>query len=279
MATVKHGLSGTPIYKVLKSMRTKCYGRNLDNRYKGSDLWICDEWKDDPVAFVEWAYQNGYEANLQLARKDKDTGFFPGNCEFRKKSDVSKTHGLRHSRLYSIWTQMNQRCKNENLDSYGSYGGRGISVCGEWEVFEVFADWALNNGYEEQLSIDRVDVNGNYEPGNCKWSTNLEQSRNKRNSRYIKINEETRTLSEWAEISGVPYKTLQRRLNTGWKEEDLLLPKGYQFKSTRINGVEKSLSDWAKEAGLTYTTVQRRYDRGIRGIDLLKTKSAKRKEP
>lgn len=272
MAGARHGLSGTKLYKVWKSMRLKCYGSNKENRYKGADLWICDEWKDDPVAFVNWAKENGYQEHLQFARKDKDKGFYPENCAFLEKQEVSRTHGLRHSRLYNIWTQMTQRCKNENLDYYDRYGGRGITVCSEWANFEKFADWALSNGYQEHLSIDRLDVNGNYEPANCKWSTTLEQSRNKRNTRYITINEETRPLSEWAEISNVPYKTLQRRLDMGCKEEHLLLPKGYQYKKVEINGVEKSLSTWAKESGLQYTTVKRRYDRGIRGSSLLKTK-------
>lgn len=265
----RHGLSRTKVYKVWKTMRLKCYGSNMNNRYKGENLWICDEWREDPVEFVNWANQHGYKEGLELVRKDKNDGYYPKNCVFLEKKETNKTHGMRWSRLYNIWTQMNQRCTNETLDHYDRYGGRGISVCDEWRQFEVFEDWAINNGYKDGLSIDRIDVNRNYEPRNCKWSTNLEQSRNKRNSVYLTINGESKTIGEWAEISGLPYKTIQRRLFTGCKEEELLAPIGEHWQHIEINGIIKPLSVWAKEAGLHYTTVQRRYKRGVRGEDLL----------
>lgn len=164
----KHGLSRTKIYKVWKTIRLKCFGSNIENRYKGENLWICDEWKDDSVAFVNWANENGYKENLQLARKDKNKGYYPENCLFLEKNEVTKTHGLRSSRLHNIWSLMIQRCTNQNLAYYDRYGGRGISVCDAWKKFDVFADWALSNGYKDGLSIDRIDVNGNYEPSNCK---------------------------------------------------------------------------------------------------------------
>ncbi|MBL5801289.1 hypothetical protein HV419_16580 [Bacillus sporothermodurans] len=273
----RHGLSGTKVYKVWKTIRLKCYGSNIDNRYKGEHLWICDEWREDPVAFVNWAAHNGYQEGLELARKDKDDGYYPENCIFVKKKETSKTHGMRWTRLYNIWSLMHSRCEDPNLDYYERYGGRGISVCDDWKQFEAFEDWAMNNGYEDGLSIDRIDVNGNYEPGNCKWSTNLEQSRNKRNSVYIPINGESRTIGEWAEISGLSYKTIQRRLRTGCKEEDLLAPIGEHWQHVEINGIIKPLSVWAKEAGLQYTTVQRRYKRGVRGEDLLKKRRLDKK--
>lgn len=266
----KHGLSKTKIYRVWKTIRLKCYGSNIDNRYKGKDLWICNEWKDDPVAFVNWAKQNGYKEGLELVRKNKDDGYYPENCVFLEKKETTKTHGMRRTRLYNIWTQMIQRCTNQKLDHYERYGGRGISVCNEWRKFEVFAEWAMKNGYKDDLTIDRINVDGNYDPKNCKWSTDVDQQRNKRNNHFITINGETKTIAEWAEISGLPYKTLQRRVYTGCKEENLLAPIGHQYKLIEINGERKPLSVWAKEAGLPYTTIERRYERGIRGNDLLK---------
>ncbi|WP_163537596.1 hypothetical protein [Gracilibacillus sp. YIM 98692] len=254
-------------------MRVKCYSSNKDNHHKKGKIWICDEWKDDPVAFVNWAKENGYKEGLQLVRKDKEEGYYPENCAFLKIEEANKTHGMRRTRLYNIWTQMLQRCKNQTLDHYDRYGGRGITVCDEWGDFEVFAKWAKENGYKDGLTIDRIDVDGNYEPKNCKWSTNLEQARNKRTSRYITINGEAKTVAKWAEISGLPYKTLQRRLYTGCKEEDLLAPVGtiYEHKFLiEINGVTKTINAWAKEAGLPFSTVKRRYQRGVRGEDLIK---------
>ncbi|MBB6452772.1 hypothetical protein HNQ94_001218 [Salirhabdus euzebyi] len=269
----RHGLSGTKVYKVWKSMRSKCYSSNKDNHHKKGEIWICEEWKDDPVTFVRWAEQNGYKEGLQLVRKDKEDGYYPGNCVFLKIQEANKTHGMRYSRLYNIWTQMIQRCKNENLNHYERYGGRGIAVYDKWADFEVFKEWAQKNGYKEGLTIDRIDVDGNYEPKNCKWSTGLEQARNKRTSRYITIKGKTKTVSEWAEISGLPYKTLQRRLYTGCKEENLLAPVGsiYDHKFLiEINGEKKTMNQWAKEVGLHFSTVKRRYQRGIRGEDLLR---------
>jgi hypothetical protein len=271
MFVKKHGLSRTKIYKVWKSMRVKCYSGNKANHHKKGKIWICDEWKDDPVAFVKWAKQNGYQEGLQLVRKDKEDGYHPSNCTFLKIVEANKTHGMRRTRLYNTWTQIKQRCINENNDRYEEYGGRGIKVCKEWiESFEVFKEWALKNGYRNDLSIDRIDVNGNYEPVNCKWSTQIEQQRNKRNNHYFDINGITKTVAEWAEISGVPYKTLQRRIDTGCKKEDLLRPVNYHWKRIEINGVLKPMSVWAKEYGLQYSTIQRRYNRGVRGIDLPK---------
>lgn len=253
-------------------MRVKCYSSNKDNHHRKGNIWICDDWRDDPVAFVSWAEQNGYAEGLQLVRRDKEDGYYPENCAFLKIEEANKVHGMRYSRLYNIWTQVTQRCTNKNNTRYDQYGGRGITVCEEWMDFKVFAKWARKNGYEDNLSIDRIDVDGNYQPSNCKWSTDTEQQRNKRNSRYIIINGTKKTVAEWSEISEIPYKTLLRRLNKGCKEENLLAPVGtiYEYKYLiEINGVEKTINAWSKEAGLPFSTIKRRYQRGIRGEALI----------
>jgi hypothetical protein len=132
-------------------------------------------------------------------------------------------HGLykdangKKSRLYHIWEDMKSRCNNPNNRRYKDYGGRGIKVCHDWQVdFRLFSNWAINNGYADNLTIDRINVEGDYEPGNCRWSTKKLQSNNRRDNRYITFKGTTRTLTQWAEIKGFKPHVLKNRLNRGW---------------------------------------------------------------
>lgn len=117
------------------------------------------------------------------------------------------------TRLYRIWLGMKARCNNPNVEQYYNYGGRGIKVCEEWNTYTKFKEWALNNGYEDKLTIDRIDVDGNYTPENCRWVTTKENSRNRRDNHLLTYNGETKTMAEWAEITGLNYHTLKRRIN------------------------------------------------------------------
>ena len=105
-------------------------------------------------------------------------------------SSANKTHGKRHTRLYSIWNCMKNRCYRKCFHAFHHYGGRGIKVCDEWlHNFQSFYDWAMANGYKDDLSIDRINPNGNYEPTNCRWVTMAEQNKNKRAENGYKIKE------------------------------------------------------------------------------------------
>lgn len=116
-------------------------------------------------------------------------------------------HGLSNHKLYEAFTSMKQRCYNQKNPAYIDYGERGIKICDEWldkeNGFITFYNWALENGYEEHLTIDRKDVNGNYEPSNCRWITNLQQQNNKRNSVKITIDGESKTIAEWSRSSNL----------------------------------------------------------------------------
>lgn len=122
---------------------------------------------------------------------------------------VSK-YGTKHSesktRLYKIWSQMYQRCYVDDEKTYKYYGGRGITICDEWLYsFTNFKQWAINNGYVDDLTLDRIDVNGSYSPNNCRWATKKEQSNNRRNNRYVLYDGNEITISEYADIVNLPY--------------------------------------------------------------------------
>ena len=133
-------------------------------------------------------------------------------------------HGKSNTRLFCIWRSMLTRCTNLHSKSFKYYGGKGVKICEEWQKnFENFYNWAMNNGYAENLTIDRIDNNGNYEPSNCHWITMKEQQRNKSNSRVITAFGESYSLSQWAQKTGLSKTTLKSRLDKlGWSAEKAL---------------------------------------------------------
>ena len=152
-------------------------------------------------------------------------GGYSKSCRSCQISYRNTTHGQTGTRLYNVWTGIIARCENPNGEFYYCYGGRGIKVCKEWRNdFSTFYKWAIANGYEKGLSIDRINNDGNYEPSNCRFVTMAIQSRNNRHNRPVKIGNETKPISEWAEQSGINYTTIWRRINKGCPEERLLEP-------------------------------------------------------
>lgn len=145
----------------------------------------------------------------------KSCGCFNKESSTKRIVDLNTTHGGSHSRLFRIWTNMKTRCYNPNSINYKNYGERGITICDEWKIsFEAFRNWSLENGYEDRLTIDRIDVNGDYCPENCRWATRTQQANNKRNNRIISYNGETHTMFEWAKIVGIDPDVLEKRLNS-----------------------------------------------------------------
>ena len=127
---------------------------------------------------------------------------------------VAKNHKHKQSgtRLYHIWQGMKKRCYTETSPNYPTWGGRGIKMCDEWrDSFESFYEWAMENGYKDTLTIDRVDNDGDYTPENCRWATVREQSRNRRSNIPITIGNATKTMMEWCEIFNLDYKMVNAR--------------------------------------------------------------------
>ena len=130
--------------------------------------------------------------------------------------------GTASGKLYCSWRDMLRRCYDERSVSYPNYGGRGITVCEEWHTFRPFRDWAFQSGYEEGLSIDRIDNDIGYCPENCCWTTRKRQNNNKRSNIRIEYDGRNMTASEWAEETGINYRTLIARYNRGWTPEEIL---------------------------------------------------------
>ena len=135
-------------------------------------------------------------------------------------------HGFCGTRIYNIWKDMRRRCNCVTGAHYKDYGGRGIKVCRAWDDFMEFYSWSMENGYNEKLTIDRIDVNGNYSPNNCRWVSMKEQENNRRNNRLLEYNGQLKTVSQWAEIYNSSYRTIYRRLKSGWTIEEVLTIQG-----------------------------------------------------
>lgn len=129
--------------------------------------------------------------------------------------NTNKKHGFSKTRLYKTWVHIKSRCNNPKNDHYKDYGGRGIKICNDWSNFEIFKEWALSSGYSDALTIERIDVNGNYEPNNCCWIPQSIQAQNTRKSKQVTMFGETHCIREWSRILNIPNETLRARINRG----------------------------------------------------------------
>lgn len=148
------------------------------------------------------------------------------SCGCYSKNILNKSrikHGMNKSRIYNIYICMKERCYNQNAKSYKEYGKRGIRVCDEWlgeDGFKNFYEWSIKNGYADNLSIDRIDVNVGYEPTNCRWATSVMQNNNTRRNNYITLDGEIHTMAEWCRIKNVSRSAIVERIKKGWDVEE-----------------------------------------------------------
>lgn len=163
--------------------------------------WLCQCECGNKKIIVSSSLLNGYTMSCGCLHKQM----------FREKQTI---HGLSNTRIYKIWKGIKRRCYSFNAIKYPNYGGRGIIMCNEWKNdFMSFYNWAMANGYKDDLTIDRIDVNGNYESKNCRWATPIEQANNKTSNRYFTVNGETYTMKEWSVKLNLDYKKLRQRQN------------------------------------------------------------------
>lgn len=187
-------------------------------------------------------------------------------------------HGLSHTKLHSRWRNIKERCYNPKNPCYKHYGGRGIAMCDEWKNdFMAFYSWAMENGYTDELTVDRIDYNKGYSPQNCRLVGWVEQQNNKRNNRRFTVGDKTLTIAEWSRESGVQYRDIMNRLNYGYTMEEAIKP---DFKKHHLcmNAENQNLYDLCVERGIRYSLVKQRVDRGWDIERALSTPAKERKK-
>lgn len=145
------------------------------------------------------------------------------SCGCLSKINHHKTHGKTHTRLYRIYNCMKERCYNKNAPQYKDWGGRNIIICDAWlNDFMNFYNWAVDNGYQDDLSIDRIDNDKGYSPDNCRWTDRTTQNNNKRSNVYLTFEGKNQSLQEWADELGIPKSRLQNRYYRHWSTKEIL---------------------------------------------------------
>lgn len=203
----------------IRDITGKKFGRLTVLRQEGIDKWGKRIWLCKCVC-----------GNTKIVRTEALTSGDTKSCgcllhETRQKtySNLNKTHGMTNTRLYKKWRGIICRCYSEGTNGYKNYGGRGIKVCNEWKNdFMSFYEWAIATGYKQGLTIDRIDVNDDYKPDNCKWATIKEQQNNKRSNCFLEYEGEIKTLKQWSEKFNIKYATLKCRKDKGWNVQEIL---------------------------------------------------------
>lgn len=169
---------------------------------------------------------------------------------------------LSRSKEYIIWKNMKNRCYNSSNKAYLNYGGRGIKVCDRWldSVHNFIEDMGPRSNDE---TLERNDVDKDYSPDNCRWATRKEQANNKRTNHFITAEGMTLTVMQWSEKTGINYRTILSRLDSGWKEEDSVTIKNAKDKMITFNGETGNITYWCQKTGLRRGTIKERLKRGL----------------
>ena len=172
------------------------------------------------------------------------------------------------SRLNHIYNSMKNRCLRPDAMGYSQYGGRGIKVCDEWvSSYHSFRDWAMANGYSDDLTLDRINPDGDYEPINCRWVDMVTQANNKRNNLRVTYKGVTLTAAEWARIFDMKPEVLYKRLKDGWAVEDALTIPKYEYAprtrgKVEWNGESHTIAEWSRILNMSQTALYMRFKLG-----------------
>jgi len=235
----------------------------------------------------------GERLALSLSKiDDEGRKYYNTICKCGKKQTVrldslkkTKSCGCLNSRdvirrnLYNRWYKIIDRCYNRENISFNNYGGRGIKVCDAWRnSFESFYNWSLENGYNPNLTIDRINNDGNYNPENCRWVDLYVQANNKRNNVFIEYNNKKYTFKEAGKILNMDENSVRSRKKRGWSDEKIMTtPRTDNEIYLTYNGDKKSISDWSKYTGLPKYIIHYRLEKGWNVKDIL-NKSTKDRE-
>ena len=183
----------------------------LKDRYKKYLLCKCDCGKEKTMYYYDVKSGKTRSCGCLLVESCRANGL------------KSKRYSPEKSRLKRIWSGMKARCTDAKIEHYRDYGGRGITICKEWLEFEKFYNWAIINGYTNTLTLDRENVNGNYEPANCRFITMKLQQNNRRNNVFLEIDKKIMTATQWAEEYNIPSATLLWRVKHGWDSSEFFI--------------------------------------------------------
>ena len=232
--------------------------KGTDNR--GEVLWVCECVCGEQSIVLGGNLRSGHSKSCGCLKGEVLRGKATTHGMSR-----SRVAGKQQARIYGIWADMKRRCLNPNKREYKWYGGRGITVCDEWQEFQPFYFWAIQNGYADNLTIERKDNDGNYGPGNCEWIPLGKQALNTTKNVRLTYDGRTMTMTEWSQEKGLGVSTLWNRLRNNW---DLSLALETPINGIRNgkapdlffrhNGKDKSLKDWSRMLGVKYATLYRR---------------------
>lgn len=194
-----------------------------------------------------------------------------GCLSIETTADRARTHGMTGTPEYRTWNNMWNRCTNPITSRYERYGGRGITVCARWLSFENFLE-DMGSRPSAKHSIERGDVNGNYEPGNCRWATKKEQSRNTSTNLFVEYQGERKCVAEWCEQIGIPYSTFIQRLRRGIPLEQVFdtSEDGFSKKSIVVDGVSKLTTEWMRDAGIPISSFYHFRRKGLSDVEIVK---------